>query len=411
VASFVGHAIETKGITFMRNFPANATEQATLSNWRQTPFSHWAFHHVREIVPSADIPNEPGNIAIFPTELIDFRGLEIPNRCDAVLFDEFLRLTNTNGLAILYRGKLVFERYDNGLDAHTPHILMSVSKSLQGLLAGVLAHRGDLKPEALVSDVIPEIGTTAYAGATIRDLLDMRAGIYFNEDYLATSGPIVAYRKATNWNSLEPGDTLSDLRSFFQEIQQTAQPHGGSFNYVSPNSDLLGWVIERSTGRRYAELMSELIWKPMGASRSAYITVDRLGAPRCAGGLCATVLDLARVGQLIAQEGALEGVQIIPGDWIADIAQNGDSAAWSAAPFSETFPGMSMHYRSKWYVQTGKHPALFALGIHGQWLFIDRAHNIVIAKVSSQGEPLDRETISMTMSAFGEIREFLRRAA
>lgn len=394
----------------MGSFPANAPEQATLSNWRQTPFSHWAFHHVREIVPSADIPNDPENISTFPTDLIDFRGLEIRHRNDVVSFDEFFKLTNTDGLAILYRGKLVYERYDNGLDAQTPHILMSVSKSLLGLLVGVLVRQGDLMPDALVSDIIPEMATTAYAGATVRHLLDMRAGVHFDENYLATSGPIVAYRKATNWNSLDPGDTLSDLRSFFQEIRQTVQPHGGSFNYVSPNSDLLGWVIERSTGRRYADLMSELIWKPMRASRSAYITVDRLGAPRCAGGLCATVLDLARVGQLVAQEGAFEGVQIIPGDWIADIARNGDSAAWSAALFSQTFPGRLMHYRSKWYVQTDEYPAFFALGIHGQWLIIDRAQNIVIAKVSSQGGPLDSQKLSMTMSAFGKIGEFLRRS-
>src|SRR5437762_12985417 len=144
----------------------------------------------------------------------------------------------------------------------------------------------------------------------------MRAGVAFDEDYLATSGPIVAYRKATNWVPLDPGEVPSDLRSFFRTMTERDGPHGGRFHYVSPNTDLLGWVIERATGRRYPDLISELIWKPMGAGGSAYITVDRLGAPRCAGGLCATVRDLARVGQLIVQGGACGRGAIIPEGWL-----------------------------------------------------------------------------------------------
>src|SRR5262249_59035360 len=123
-----------------------------------------------------------------------------------------------------------------------------------------------------------------YDGATIRHLLDMRAGIAFDEDYLATSGPIVAYRKAVNWNPLEPGESPTDLRSFYRELTKSSGPHGGPFNYVSPNTDLLRLVSERATGARYADLMSELLWRPLGAARHAYITGHRPGAPRRAGG-------------------------------------------------------------------------------------------------------------------------------
>jgi CubicO group peptidase (beta-lactamase class C family) len=125
--------------------------------------------------------------------------------------------------------------------------------------------------------LVPEVGGTAYQGATMRRLLDIRAGVAFDEDYLATSGPIITYRKATNWVPLDPGEVPSDLRSFFRTMTERDGPHGGRFHYVSPNTDLLGWVIERVTGRRYPDLISALIWRPMGAARSAYITVDRLG--------------------------------------------------------------------------------------------------------------------------------------
>lgn len=372
--------------------------QVTLANWRTSPFNRWAFHHVREIVPSADIPNDPANVLELPSAPADMGTLRI---------DHFFDETSTDGLVIVHRGRIVFERYANGMTAETPHILMSVSKSLLGLLAGVLAARGDLDPDRPVTDVIPEVAGTAYNGATIRHLLDMRAGVAFDEDYLATSGPIVAYRKATNWNPLEPGDPPSDLRSFYREMTKSAGPHGGPFNYVSPNTDLLGWVIERATGARYADLMSELIWKPMGAARSAYITVDRLGAPRCAGGLCATVRDLARVGQLIVQGGSRGSAQIVPERWIDDIRRNGDPDAWAAGSFTSYFPGLPIRYRSKWYVQDGEAPMLFGVGIHGQNLFVDRNHGIVIAKVSSQALPLDAARIAATTRMAAAIRQFL----
>jgi CubicO group peptidase (beta-lactamase class C family) len=392
----------------MQGFPPAPEQQVTLANWRTAPFNRWAFHHVREIVPSADIPNDPAQAAEFPASPVDLGTVRIAaDRGTPPSFDEFLDETGTDGLVIVNRGRVVFEYYANGMTAETPHILMSVSKSLLGLLAGVLVARGDLQPDRPVTEYIPEVAGTAYRDATLRHLLDMRAGIDFDEDYLATSGLIIAYRKAANWNPLEPGEHPSDLRSFSQEMTESAGPHGGPFSYVSPNTDLLGWAIERATGRRYADLMSELIWKPMGAGRSAYITVDRLGAPRCAGGMCATVRDLARVGQLLVEGGARGSTQIIPASWIEDIVGNGDPEAWAAGNAAEYFPGLPMRYRSQWYVQDGEAPLLFGLGIHGQNLFVDRTHGIVIAKVSSQALPMDRARIARTVRATEAIRRVL----
>ena len=122
----------------------------------------------------------------------------------------------------------------------------------------------------------------------------------------------------------------------------------------------------------------------MGAQHSAYITVDRLGAPRCAGGICATARDLARLGQVVADGGACEGRQIIPAAWIDDIAQNGSADAWDAGVFAPFFPGRRMHYRNKWYVDLGGTPLLFALGIHGQYLFVDRRNQLPIEHICGQ---------------------------
>ncbi len=392
----------------MTGFPPAPENQVTLANWRQAPFNSWALQHVREIIPTADIPNDPGNVRDLPSKPQDLDRLSVAmGSGETVPFSRFLADTSTDGIVILHKGNIIFERYGNGMTARSPHILMSVSKSMLGLVCGALVGRGVLDVERPVTDYVPEVASTAYAGATVRHLLDMRTGLVFDEDYLATSGPIIAYRKATNWNPLAPGETATDLRSFYRELTEADRPHGGRFHYISVNTDLLGWVAERAAGKRFADLMSELIWQPMGAAEGAYITVDRLGASRCAGGICMTTRDLARVGQLIVEGGARGSRQIIPQAWIHDILGNGDTAAWNEGPFLDFFPGATMHYRSKWYIEHGPQPLLFGFGIHGQNLFIDPKAEVVIAKFSSQAPPLDTKLIVATSAAVSTIRKAL----
>ena len=402
--------------SLMSAFPPPPSGQVTLANWRTAPFNRWAFHHVREIVPSADIPHDPAHVRPLARGASGLEALRIgpPDGASAsrdvgldLGLDDFLAATSTDGIVVLHRGAIVLERYANGMTERSPHILMSVSKSMLGLLAAVLAAQGALDIDRLAVEYVPELRQTAWAGAAVGQLLDMRTAVAFDEDYLATSGPIVAYRKATGWNPLAPGERPTDLRSFFSTLTQSTGPHGGKFSYVSPNTDLLGWIIERAAGRRYSDLMSELVWQPMGAAEPACITVDRLGAPRCAGGMCTTTRDLARVGQLLVEGGARGGRQVVPAAWIEDITRNGDAEAWNAGSFVPYFPGAAMHYRDKWYVERGAAPLLFGLGIHGQNLFIDARREIVIATHSSQASPLDAGLIALTGRFVSEVRKAL----
>src|SRR5690348_11535892 len=158
-------------------------QQVTLANWRAAPFNRWGFQHVRELIPTADIPNDPRRVRELAAEK---RGIDLT-------LERFLAETDTDGLVIVLRGHVVAEQYANGMTPETPHILMSVSKSMMGLVFGSLG----IDAERPITDFVPEVGATAYAGATVRHLLDMRAGVKFDEDYLATSGPIVEYRKST----------------------------------------------------------------------------------------------------------------------------------------------------------------------------------------------------------------------
>lgn len=391
----------------MSGFPAVESAQVTLANWRNAPYSRWAFQHVREIVPSADIANSSEDVWQLQSAPKDFSSFSFRHGGETYALDRLIAETDTDGLVILHRGKLIYEHYANGMTPSTPHILMSVSKSLTAIVAGILADRGILEAEQRIVSIIPELKGSVYSDATVRHLLDMRVGLDFDEDYLATSGPIVEYRKSTNWNPLGPGESPNDLRSFLASLKDRAGPDGGPFHYVSTNTDLLGWVLECATGTRFADLISDLLWQPMGAQASAYITVDRLGAPRCAGGICTTVPDLARVGQLIVQGGRRNGHAIIPSSWIEDVLGNGDPKAWNDGDLISYLGERPMHYRSKWYVLRDRAIA-FGLGVYGQNLFVDRANELVVAKVSSQPPPLDTRLIDLTIGFMEAVSDHLR---
>lgn len=165
----------------MQGFPPAPQDRVTLANWRTQPYSSWAFHHVREIVPSAEISHAPDDIWTLEsgTPLLD------PAEIDAAVEG-----TATDALVVMHKGRVVHEIYRNGMGPSDPHILMSVSKSVLGTLAGILAAKGLLDLAARLTDYIPELEGTAYEGATVRQALDMQVGVTFSEDYTATGGPI-----------------------------------------------------------------------------------------------------------------------------------------------------------------------------------------------------------------------------
>ena len=379
----------------MQGFPPEEPNRASLANWRKAPYCHWAFHHVREIIPSAKISNDPTDVWELESGAIDTSSLGL---------DDAMVKTDSDAVVVLHKDKLVHETYRNGMTWQDPHILMSVSKSMLGLVAGTLVERGELAENDLVTKYVPELANTAYAGAKVRDLLDMRAGILFEEDYLATDGPIIDYRFAANWNPVPKDYVASDLRSFMSLLTRSDGPHGGRFHYVSPNTDLLAWVFERATGIRYAELVSERLWRPLGAEAAGYITVDRIGGARAAGGKCMLARDLARVGMMMANGGKRDGKQVVPASWLEDIIKNGDPQAWKDGDFYNKMGQREIHYRSKWYIQRDSEPLIFGVGIHGQFLFVDPAKNLSVAWFASRNSPLDTLSFEKTLATIEKMR-------
>ncbi|MES2531402.1 MAG: serine hydrolase [Pseudomonadota bacterium] len=383
--------------------PTAGLSHADLSNWRERPHSTWAFRNVRALMPCADVPNAPDRVQALPDRPASLDAFQLRTRDGGALdLDQFLRATCTDGFVVLHDGHVVCERYDGGLTPHAPHILMSATKSVVGLVVGVLAGNGGLDVDATVGAIAPELASTAFGNATLRQLLDMRTGVVIDGEALD------AYRAATGWEPVRPGEAPADLANFFRQGAATHGAHGGPFRYVSANTDLLGLLIERVTGRPFATLASELLWQPMGAEDGAFITVDSRGAPRCTGGFCATARDLARVGQLVADDGRCGSRDVVPASWLEDIRQHADRAAWDQGEFAAGFAGLPMHYRSGWYAIDGAVQTLFAMGIHGQHLFVDRANRLVVAKLSSQALPIDPVAMQLTLRAVQELRRCLQ---
>jgi CubicO group peptidase (beta-lactamase class C family) len=382
----------------MDDFPAAPDRLVTLGNWRKTPFSAWGFRNVRRLIPTANIAAS-GHAADLEMSLeeighIGFSGHDgIPTTVS-----QALRGTHTDAFVVLRRGRIAAEWYGNGMSGTTLHIVFSVSKSICGMLGGILAGRGLLDPDDRVIEYIPELASSVYAGCTIRHLLDMAVGIAFNEDYEDPKGDVVRYRHAAGWDPLPAGEAPIDLRSFLALQKPDGARHGELFHYVSTNTDVLGWVYERACDQPYADILSEYLWAPLGAERDAYITVDARDAMRAAGGICVAPRDLARFGEMIRQRGIAHGRQVVPGAWIDDINERGDHEAWARSEMAEIFPQAS--YRSQWYrIDRG---VLVAFGIHGQFIYIHPAAELVIIRMASEATPLDPDRLRGWRHAIAE---------
>jgi CubicO group peptidase (beta-lactamase class C family) len=388
----------------MRGFPPAPEGQVTLANWLRPPFNRWSFQHVREVVPTAGIhrgdgPPAPLRRSERNIERIAFAkpaGTENPG--SETTAGQMIAQTYTDGFLVLHRGRIVAERYDNAMTPSSRHIVFSVSKSITATLAGVLVDRGQLDPDSPVTRYVPEVANSAYGDSTVRHVLDMTVSVNFIEDYLDKTGDFARYRDSTGWIPIADPNNLGDLRSFLATMKRGAEPHGARFHYVSPNSDLLGWILERAAGQRYVQLLSELVWQPMGAECDADIAVERKGAARAAGGISATLRDLGRFGEMMRCRGMAAGHQVIPGWWIDDIRSQGDVAAWRKGEMAVQLP---IHrYRSKWYSLDNGHGAFCAIGIHGQWIYIDPLAEAVIVKLSSQPLAVDEPMDRLSMAGF-----------
>jgi len=318
------------------------THKAHLGNWREHPQSQWAFQHVRSLIPTDEIRASENPLAF--SESIN-SGIDSMPVCveEGKQLSTWLAQSNVDSVVVLKAGDLAWQWCAAHCDLDQPHIVFSISKSICAMLTGVLVEQGVVDLAKPLPHYLPGLRGGAYEDCTLRHLLDMAVAVDFDENYLDPTEQYLAYRTATGWNPVSEATRLSQdnsltLESFLYQLKKADYPHSERFSYRSPNTDLLGLVLERAAGESLAALLSRLLWQPMGAHRDGYITVDSAMAPRAAGGICVSVHDLARFGQLVLDGGAVGGRSVIPQAWIDDTISGGDKAAWQKGDFVALLP-------------------------------------------------------------------------
>jgi CubicO group peptidase (beta-lactamase class C family) len=364
--------------------PFAAGSQVTLANWQDPPFNRWSFQHVRELIPTARI-RSGRQVRRLPSAQRDLTSVSFRSGDRELTVGEMLAESYTDGFLVLHRGRIVTESYWNGMTADTPHLLMSVSKSVVSTVAGILVGRGLLDVSARLERILPELAGTSFAGATVRDLLDMRAGTHFDEIYDDRQSDVVRlYERVYQWRPHGGEAGPADALAYYAMLDNDG-PHGGAFRYRSILTDVLGWVLERAGGARLHELISALVWQPMGAEFDADITLDAHGNAMADGGISATLRDLGRFGLLFAGRRPRSGRwDVVPEPWIGDTiagAPDGPEAFIAVEPPLRAIPGM--HYRNCWWVAEPAVPFFYAAGINGQNVFVHQPSQVVIAKLST----------------------------
>ena len=347
-------------------------------DWDRPPWNRWAFQHIREILPTVEVWRGSGPSRPLPRAERDLDDLPVEDSAGrpvtlAGLLDE----TYTDGFLVLKDGAVAYERMFNGMSERTLHLSQSMAKSVTATVCGILVGRGLIDPRRPVTDYLPELAETGWAGASLQQVLDMTTGVKFSEEYTDRYSEIGQVDVASGWKPVPPGSDPAfrwpaHMWELILRLRQTTRPHGAAFEYRSIETDVMAFVMERVTGRRLAQLVSEELWQKLGADESACFTVDSAGYALADGGFNATLRDYARFGQMILEGGA----GIVPAQWIEE-TRNGPCGAG----YNESLPEGGYH--NQFWIGDPRSRALSCRGVFGQLIQIDWDNRMVAVKLSS----------------------------
>ncbi|MHA6195426.1 serine hydrolase domain-containing protein [Pseudomonas wadenswilerensis] len=371
------------------------------------PQMRWSVANFRQLMPTINVSR--GLVAPSPLESAADAGIDKVSftplgSTTPMTWQDALQANYTDGIVVLHKGRVVYERYFGVLTPQGQHAGMSITKTFTGTLAATLVAEGTLDPERKVVDYVPELGKSAFGSATVRQLMDMTTGIRFSENYADPKAEVWAHAAAGN--PLPKPKDYTGPRSYYEFLQtvQTEGVHGEAFHYRTANADALGWVIARASGKNVAQLLSERIWSKLGAEQDAYMTVDSTGTPFAGGGLNAGLRDLARFGEMIRDDGRYNGQQVLPKAAIDDIRQGGSREAFVNAGYP-LLKGWS--YRDMWWHSHNEHGAFMARGVFGQSLYIDPKAEMVIARFASHPVAGNAANDPTTLPAYAALADYL----
>ncbi len=401
---------DPRALGWMEGFPP-APDKLVMqpdSNFFSFPKLRWTVCHLRELLPTEQVSRGIGAPVPLENDLdetaIDALTFKPMGSRETMTWKESLAANYTDGMLILHKGKIVYERYFGCLDEKGKHGAMSMTKSMTGLLAEILVAEGSLDDTQPVTSVVPELADSAFGDATIRQVMDMTTGLAYSEDYSDPNADIWIYSRAAS-PLPKPAD-YSGPDGYFEYLQ-TVKPegnHGEAFHYKTINTDALGWIISRVSGKEFTELLSDRIWSRMGAEQDAYVTVDGKGTPFAGGGMSAGLRDLGRIGLLMLNEGAINDRRLFPSGVVAGIRQGGDKEAFDKAGY-ETLEGGS--YRGMWWIFHNNHGAFAARGVHGQTIYVDPTADMVLVRLASFPTAKNAAIDPTSLPAYQAVAEYL----
>lgn len=301
---------------------------------------------------------------------------------------DFIDKLHTTGLIVLRGNTVLYESYFRDNTETSRAISWSISKSVVSTLVGIAVAEGDIESiEQPVTDYLPLLEDSGYNGVSIKDVLQMSAGIDFNEDYADLFSDINRLGRA--WVLGYP------LEKFIASLNSGVAP--GTFNrYVSTDTQVLGMLITEATGKTLAEYTEEKLWQPAGMEADASWLLDGAGMEIAFGGLSAVLRDYARFGLIYLNEGRIQDQQIVPAEWIrAAVTPDAAHLMPGDNPASDWVFG----YGYQWWIPQNPDGDFLALGVHGQMVYVYPRYNTVIAMTSAypdyyvDGEAMEIESI------------------
>ena len=387
--------------------PSDKTIRFADGSFYKFPQTRWTFSHWREIFPTRNVSRGEGPVSALPRgRAADLDGLTFtPMGGDKPMtWADSLAANFTDAIVVLHRGQIVYEKYFPILPADRQHIAFSVTKSFIGTLGAMLVAEGKLDPNATVARYIPELGDSGFGDATVQQVLDMTTAIDYSEDYADPNSSFLPYARATGVMPLPPGYTgPTSIYDFVRGIAKNGT-HGTEFHYRSPNTDVVGWLIARVTGKSPDVVLQERLWSQLGAEGDAYMTLDSTGTAMAAGGFNTRLRDLARFGEMIRRGGMFNGRQIVPASVIEGIRAGASPEAFAFGGY-KTLPGWSYH--NQWWISHDDHGAFMARGIHGQAIYIDPKAEMVIARYASHPRAGNMNLDPTSLPAYNAVADYL----
>ena len=371
------------------------------------PQTRWSFSNLPQLMPTKRVARGSRPIALLPPASrsdIDDVTFTPMGGSEPMTWAQSLLANYTDGILILHRGRIVYERYFGVLAPDRPHIAFSLTKSLVGTLAASLIMEGALDERTTVAHYVPQLMGSGFADATIRQLLDMTTGIDYSEIYTAAASPFWGFCHAIGFLP-RPSDARGpDSCHGYLQATKKSHPHGERLAYKTPNTDALAWVLSRVSGKSIGELFQERFWSQLGVEQDAFFTVDSTGTEFAGAGLSVTLRDLARFGEMMRGGGSYHGQQVVPQAVIEDIRRGGNRVLFDGAGY-KTLPGAT--YRAMWLVLHNAHGAYMARGLHGQGLYIDPTAEMVIARFASHPLASNAHLDPTSLPAYQAVAEFL----